>query len=213
MIIETYLFKLFSLLLIINSLMVVLSKNTIYSVLFLILSFLISSCILILLECDFLSLTFLIIYVGAISILFLFVVMMLNIKITNSSKDIFKYLPIGNLIGGILLFEIILYIYKFFENNHYFESINTNNEVSPYLYFFKDSYTNYFEKIDFLTNVEVIGQVLYTLYVVQFLLAGIILVVAVIGVVVLTVENNNSNLHNKNQIMFKQLSRSFKKTI
>ena len=211
MIIETYLFKLFSLLLIINSLMVVLSKNTIYSVLFLILSFLVSSCILILLECDFLSLIFLIIYVGAISILFLFVVMMLNIKITNSSKDIFKYLPIGNLIGGILLFEIMLYIYNFFENNHYLDSIN--NEASPYLYFFTDSYTNYFEKIDFLTNVEVIGQVLYTLYVVQFLLAGIILVVAVIGVVVLTVENNNNSLHNKNQIMFKQLSRSFKKTI
>ena len=190
--------------------MVVLSKNTIYSILFLILNFLVSSCVLILLECDFLSLTFLIIYVGAISILFLFVVMMLNIKVTNSSKDIFKYLPIGNLIGGILLFEIILYIYKFFENNHYFE--NVSNEALPYRYFFKDSYTNYFEKIDFLTNVEVIGQVLYTLYVVQFLIAGIILVVAVIGVVVLTVENYN-NLHNKNQIIFKQLSRSFKKTI
>lgn len=199
MIVEFNLFIFFSILLIINTMMVILSKNSIYSVLFLVLSFIITSCLLFLLECEFLALVFLIIYVGAISILFLFVVMMLNIKIVNSTKDIAKYIPIGNIIGGIFFFELYANISDSYLNNPYYNSFLSNH------------YVNWFEKIDFLTNIESIGQVLYTFYVVQFLVSGLILLVAVLGAVVLTMSNYKTTT--KKQILFKQISRSYKKTV
>jgi NADH:ubiquinone oxidoreductase subunit 6 (subunit J) len=86
---------LFILLMIFNSLAIILSNNSIHSVLFLVLNFIISSGLLLVFEREFLALSFLIIYVGAISILFLFVVMMLDIKIKNSQLDLLKYFPIG----------------------------------------------------------------------------------------------------------------------
>ena len=200
MIIEFNLFFFLTLLLIINTVMVILSQNSIYSVLFLVLSFLITSCLLFLLECEFLALLFLIIYIGAISILFLFVVMMLNIKVLNSTKDIIKYFPIGNIIGGVFLFEVVstLLSSSFFNNS-------CNKPV------FTNFYVNWFEKIDFLTNVESLGHVLYSFHVIQFLTAGLILLVAVIGAVVLTVHNYQGLT--KKQNIFRQISRNFKKTI
>jgi len=124
---------------------------------------------------------------------------MLNIKIINSTKDLMKYLPIANLLGGVFLFEI----FSNFSNN--FLSNPYNNSL------FSNYYINWFEKIDFLTNIESIGQILYTFYVIQFLIAGIILLVAVIGAVVLTVDN--STKETKKQYFFKQISRKFKKVI
>lgn len=199
MIVEFNLFIFFSILLVINTMMIILSKNSIYSVLFLVLSFIITSCLLFLLECEFLALVFLIIYVGAISILFLFVVMMLNIKIVNSTKDIAKYIPIGNIVGGIFFFELYVNISDSFLNNPYYNSFLSNH------------YVNWFEKLDFLTNIESIGQVLYTFYVVQFLISGFILLVAILGAVVLTMSNYKTTT--KKQLLFKQVSRSFKKTV
>ena len=84
--------------------MIILSQNSIYSVLFLVLSFISSSSILFLLECEYISLIFVIIYVGAIAVLFLFVVMMLDIKTTHLVKDSLKYFPFGSLLGIVFIF-------------------------------------------------------------------------------------------------------------
>ena len=87
------LFYLFSIILLFSSFMVITVKNSIYAVLFLVLSFIAASGLLLLLKCEFLALMFIIIYVGAIAVLFLFVVMMLDLKITSYKKDILKYFP------------------------------------------------------------------------------------------------------------------------
>ena len=98
------LFYFFSCILILSSLMIILSQNSIYSVLFLVLSFVSSSSIMFLLECEYISLIFIIIYVGAIAVLFLFVVMMLDIKTVYLVKDSLKYFPFGSFLGIVFLF-------------------------------------------------------------------------------------------------------------
>ena len=149
--------------------------------------------LLFLLESEFMSLIFIVIYVGAIAVLFLFVIMMLNIKVTNSIKDLLKYFPIGNFLGFVFLIEILLII---------FESFNTNPYKNNFLFNF---YTNWFEKVDSISDIESLGQILYTYYVPQFLIAGIILLIAVIGSVILTLSHKNIEV--KNQDTFRQVSR------
>jgi len=107
---ESSLFYLFSTLCILSGIMVIRSKNPVHSVLFLILVFCNASGLLILLGLDFFAMVFLVVYVGAIAVLFLFVVMMLNIKLVEINENILRYLPIGGFIGLIFLFEIFLII-------------------------------------------------------------------------------------------------------
>lgn len=95
--------------------MIIFSQNSIYSVLFLVLSFVASSSILFLLECEYISLIFIIIYVGAIAVLFLFVVMMLDIKSIYLAKDSFKYFPFGSFLGLVFIFEILMIVPATFE--------------------------------------------------------------------------------------------------
>lgn len=109
-------FYFFSFILIVSALMTVLSQNSIYSVLFLVLSFVSSSSILFLLECEYISLIFIIIYVGAIAVLFLFVVMMLDVKTVYLAKDSLKYFPFGSFIGIVFLIEILLIVPTTFES-------------------------------------------------------------------------------------------------
>jgi len=181
--------------------MVVVSKNSIYSVLFLVLSFISASSLLFLLESEFISLLFIIIYVGAIAVLFLFVVMMLDIKILNYSKDTLKYFPVGSFIGLIFLIEMFLGIYTNFKSNPYNESFLFNYHI------------NWFDKIDSLTEIEAVGQILYTYYVLQFLIAGIILLLAVIGAVVLALNISSQSNKNKKQLVFKQVARTYKNSL
>ena len=201
--IDNFLFFIFSFILILSALAIITVQNPIYSVLFLVLNFVTAAGVLFLLECEFLSLLFIVIYVGAIAVLFLFVIMMLDVKILGGSKDFFKYIPIGSFIGGIFLFEISLIIHQTFENGAYFntqfgiDSVNFHN--------------NYYLDIDFFTDIMSIGQLMYTYYIVQFLAAGFILLLAVIGAVVLTMNNKSQNT--KKQIFFKQISRSFKNVL
>lgn len=201
--IDNFLFFIFSFILILSALAIITVQNPIYSVLFLVLNFVTAAGLLFLLECEFLSLLFIVIYVGAIAVLFLFVIMMLDVKILGGSKDFFKYIPIGSFIGGIFLFEISLIIHQTFENGAYFntqfgiDSVNFHN--------------NYYLDIDFFTDIMSIGQLMYTYYIVQFLAAGFILLLAVIGAVVLTMNNKSQNT--KKQIFFKQISRSFKNVL
>lgn len=186
-------------LMIINSLAIILSNNSIHSVLFLVLNFILSSGLLLVFEREFLALSFLIIYVGAISVLFLFVVMMLDIKIKNSNIDILKYFPIGFFLGIVFFFEIIYMLLDLLFLNTYRYNIFINN------------YINWFKITDSITDIQALGQILYTHYVIQFLLAGLILLVAVIAAVVLTQDNIIKKP--KKQLLFKQISRQYKSAV
>jgi NADH-quinone oxidoreductase subunit J len=111
-------FYFFSGILLTSSLMVIFSQNSIHSVLFLVISFVSSSSLLFLLECEYISLIFIIIYVGAIAVLFLFVVMMLDVKTVYLAKDSLKYFPFGSFLGLIFLIEILIVVPSIFESNN-----------------------------------------------------------------------------------------------
>lgn len=188
------LFYVFSSIMLLSSLMVILVQNSIYSVIFLVLSFIAAASILLLFECEFIALMFIIIYVGAIAVLFLFVVMMLEVKVYTSQKHILKYFPVLFFIGCLFALEVFYAISSNFENNLYCLSCLSNK------------YTNWYDKLDFFSDILSIGQVLFTQYVLQFLIVGNILLLAVISVVVLII-NTQSLSKNKTQIIFKQVSR------
>ncbi len=174
--------------------MVVIVQNSIYSVLFLVCSFISAASLLFILECEFIALLFVIIYVGAIAVLFLFVVMMLDIKTVNLTKNTIKYFPFGSFISIIFLFEILAIILKNFKSNPYQKEFLVN------------FYYNWYEKLDPLTEIEAIGQVLYIHYVLQFLVAGYILFLAVVGSIVLTISPPSKKA--KSQIIYRQISRN-----
>ena len=187
-------FYFFSNILLFSALMVVVVQNSIYSVLFLVCSFISAASLLFILECEFIALLFIIIYVGAIAVLFLFVVMMLDIKTVNLTKNTIKYFPFGSFISIIFLFEILAIILKNFKSNPYQKEFLVN------------FYYNWYEKLDALTEIEAIGQVLYTHYVLQFLVAGYILFLAVVGSIVLTISPPSKKA--KSQITYRQISRN-----
>ena len=189
-------FYFFSCVLLTSSLMIILSQNSIYSVLFLVLSFVSSSSILFLLECEYISLIFIIIYVGAIAVLFLFVVMMLDIKTVHLAKDSLKYFPFGSFLGIVFLIEILIVVPGTFES------------INPYsTSFLSNNYSDWFNKLDYFTEIISIGHLLYTDYVIQFLLSGNILLLATIGPVTLVLVRCTETT--KNQVTFKQLSRTY----
>ena len=176
--------------------MIILSQNSMYSVLFLVLSFVSSSSILFLLECEYISLIFIIIYVGAIAVLFLFVVMMLDIKTAHLAKDSLKYFPFGSFLGIVFILEILIAVPSTFE------FINPYNNS-----FLFNNYSDWFHKLDYFTEISSIGHLLYTDYVLQFLLSGNILLLATIGPVTLVLVRCVETT--KTQVTFKQLSRNY----
>jgi NADH-quinone oxidoreductase subunit J len=176
--------------------MVILSKHPVFSLLFLVGSFINSAFLLLILECEFLAFLFIIIYVGAIAILFLFSIMMLESKLNNLSKNTIKYIPMGLLFSVTLLLPLS---YQIIKN---FASLDSSNN------FYLNNYQNWFDLTDSINDVEVYGQILYSHFVLHFLIAGLILLLVLIGVVYLTNRYNNKQL--KTQFTFKQLSRNFK---
>lgn len=184
----------FSTFLIISALMVILVSHPVFSLLFLVGSFLSASSILLLLECEFLALLFVTIYVGAIAILFLFAVMMLEFKQSSLTKNLTKYLPAGTFFGFLLSYFMFNLI-----SNNFSETVILDD-------LYKDSYINWYDLIDAAPESDVLGQVLYSYFVIQFLVAGIILLVVLFGVVHLT--NNLNRVRTGYQSMFKQLSKS-----
>jgi NADH-quinone oxidoreductase subunit J len=186
-------FLFFSSSLIISSSIIILINNPVYAILFTILSFVSAVGLLVLLESEFMALIFVVIYIGAIAVLFLFVVMMLNIKIINPTKDIFKYFPISNFIGVFLLAEIFYSTFNNFQKNSYSDSLLTN------------MYTNWFDKLDSIIDINMLGQIIYTHYVVQFLIAGFVLIIAILGATTMTLGHHSVNF--KKQDTFKQVSR------
>nr|YP_010338895.1 NADH dehydrogenase subunit 6 [Pulvinaster venetus]UNJ18967.1 NADH dehydrogenase subunit 6 [Pulvinaster venetus] len=189
-------FYYFSSFCIICSLMVILSNNPVHSVLFLILTFCNVAGLLFLLGAEFLALMFIIIYVGAISVLFLFVVMMLNIRIKQKRKYS-VILPLGFFISFILLFQLLLLLDIDFI---FLKSLNYN------IKFFKKFYIIWYDIIYTLTNIEIIGFILYIECSYLFIVCSLILLVAMIGAIVLTLHQRTDI---KKQDLGLQLSRRF----
>ena len=183
-------FYTFSLIAIISAIMVTVSKNTIHSVFFLILDFISISCLFIMIGAEFLGMIMLIVYVGAVAVLFLFVVMMFNVaqqknELFVKAKDS-NHIPIGLIVSIIIFFELIIVIGGWKHKPQIVESFST---VGINL-------TN--------SNTHSIGQVLYTDYIHLFQLSGMILLVAMIGAIVLTFRKRSGV---KKQSYFKQISR------
>ena len=159
-------FYLFSFIITACAVMVISSRNPVHSVLFLILAFFNSGALFVILGAEFLAMMLVIVYVGAVAVLFLFVVMMLNINFSKIKEGFQKYFPIGSLIGFILFIEIILMV---FSGDLL---VNKNNEL------------NYN-----IPNTHKIGSLLYTEYIYVFQLSGLILLVAMVGAIVLTLRD------------------------
>jgi NADH-quinone oxidoreductase subunit J len=171
-------FSMLSVLYIFCAVMVVFSKNPIHSVLYLILIFINTICFFFLLGVEYLSFVFLIIYVGAIAVLFLFVVMMLNIKIIEYNENFLKYLPIGGLLLCLLFFEFC-YIF----NMDFLENMRITFE-------FKDTVSVFwFDFIDESDTLLLFAVILYTYYSHLLILAGLLLLLAMIGSIMLTLTN------------------------
>lgn len=181
---------------VLSSILVIRSENPVHSVFFLVLVFLTSALILFLLEIEFISLLFILVYVGAIAVLFLFVVMMLDIKISMLDKDYMIYLPLGLFLGFIFFFEIYLSLYQ-----NFFPSANIVNS---------NIYMNWISSVDTLSNIETLGQLLYTYYFFYFLIAGIILLIPMIGAIVLTL---NFSFKSKVQYEFAQILRNKRNSV
>ena len=181
-------------LLLISASMVIITKNPLHSVLFLVASFLSASILLFLFENEFLALFFLVIYLGAIAILFLFVVMMLDIKYRELQTSRL-YFPVGIMIGLTMFIEIYGAFSKVFSKDTNF-SFHDHN-----------SYLNWYDSLDALPDVYVFGQVFYAQYVLQILISGMILYLAAIAVAFLTVKSAFNRSTVREQSVSKQLSR------
>ena len=190
MIIHSIFFYIFSIIAVISSLMVIVSKNTVHSVFFLILDFISISCLFIMIGAEFLGMIMLIVYVGAVAVLFLFVVMMLNVAQQKnqwlSSAKSSTHIPVGLLVSLIIFFELIIVIGGWKYKPDLIQSL-TSLGIS-----------------DEFTNTHAIGYVLYTDYIHLFQLSGMILLVAMVGAIVLTFRQRKGL---KRQNYFKQISR------
>ena len=192
MIIHAIIFYIFSFVAILSAIMVVVSKNTVHSVFFLILDFISISFLFIMIGAEFLGMIMLIVYVGAVAILFLFVVMMLNVAEQKNewftSQKSSTHIPIGLLISLIIFFELIIVIGGWKYKSDLVDSISIKINSS-------------------MTNTQLIGNVIYTDYIHLFQLSGMILLVAMIGAIVLTFRQRTGV---RRQSYFKQISREKK---
>ena len=182
-------FYIFSLIAIVSAIMVTVSKNTVHSVFFLILDFISISCLFIMIGAEFLGMIMLIVYVGAVAVLFLFVVMMLNVAQQKnqwfSARESSKHIPIGLIISVIIFFELMIVIGGWQYKPDLVSAMSLNIDQS-------------------ISNTHSFGFVLYTDYIHIFQLSGMILLVAMIGAIVLTYRQRSGV---KRQSYFSQISR------
>ena len=184
--IETLFFYVFAGVACLAGLMVISSRNTVHSVLFLILAFFNSAGLFVLLGAEFLAMLLVVVYVGAVAVLFLFVVMMLDINFAELRDGFQRYMPLGLGVGGILLAEIL---FVFFNREEMPENLNLVSEVS---------------------NTRALGRVLYTDYIYLFQVAGLILLVAMIGAITLTLRRRENV---RKQLISAQNDRTREETI
>ncbi len=190
MIAHSIFFYFFSVIAIYSALMVISSKNTVNSVFFLILDFISVGCLFIMVGAEFLGMILLIVYVGAVAVLFLFVVMMLNVAEQKSSwfrgvKTKSTHIPSGLLVSILVFLELLVVTggWKYKDNIYSSSNLNLNPNI---------------------TNTHALGKVIYTEYVLYFQLSGVILLLAMIGAIILTYRKRENI---KRQSYFKQISR------
>ena len=165
--IEVLFFYLFAAVMLASGLMVVVSRNPVYSVLFLILAFFNAAGLFVLIGAEFLAMLLVVVYVGAVAVLFLFVVMMLDINFAEMRSGFQKYLPLGLIVGGILVFELVAAMYG-------------------------DAFSGAtLPELSNISNTRALGNVLYTKYMYLFEVAGLILLVAMIGAISLTMRKRH----------------------
>jgi len=172
MIIQTLSFYLFSLVTVAAAVMVISARNPVHSVLFLILAFFNAAGLFVLMGAEFIAMILVVVYVGAVAVLFLFVVMMLDISFTQLRQGFLQYLPIGAVVGIVLLAELLMIV-----GSWIFAPPNSVLKINPT------------PDINQITNTEAIGQILYTDYIYLFQGAGMVLLVAMVGAIVLTLRS------------------------
>jgi NADH-quinone oxidoreductase subunit J len=189
MIAHAIFFYIFSIIAVVSAIMVTASKNTVHSVFFLILDFISISCLFIMIGAEFLGMIMLIVYVGAVAVLFLFVVMMLNVAQQKNQwfagQATSKHIPVGLIISTLIFFEIIIVIGGWKYKPEIFDINNSLANTS-------------------VSNTHSLGQVLYTDYIHVFQISGMILLVAMVGAIVLTFRQRSGV---KKQSYIKQISR------
>ena len=189
MIAHSIFFYTFSIIAVVSAIMVTVSKNTVHSVFFLILDFISISCLFIMIGAEFLGMIMLIVYVGAVAVLFLFVVMMLNVAQQKNQwfagQATSKHIPVGLIISTLIFFEIIIVIGGWKYKPEIFDINNSLANTS-------------------VSNTHSLGQILYTDYIHVFQISGMILLVAMVGAIVLTFRQRSGL---KRQSYIKQISR------
>jgi len=189
----------FSLLLNISAFAVVTAKNAVHAVFFLIFTFSLSAVLLLWLDIEFIALLFVVVYVGAIAVLFLFVVMMLDLRnMVSSNKDESIYLDTSITISFLLLLVLIVHIFEPFIASN---SLSHANNIY---------YVQYPTILDGLTNINIIGEALYTFFSPVFILAGYILLLAMLGSIMLTLQHH---IASRKQNSYIQLDRQMEKSV
>jgi NADH-quinone oxidoreductase subunit J len=170
MIVAALFFYLFAGICVASAFMVIAAKNPVHSVLYLILAFVNAAGLFVMLGAEFLAMILIVVYVGAVAVLFLFVVMMLDVDFAELKQGALQYLPIGMLIGGIFLAELLLVVGAWVIGPGVPQAITAPIAAK-------------------VPNIEAIGLVLYTRYVFFFEAAGMILLIAMVGAIVLTLQH------------------------
>ena len=184
--IVAFFFYLFAGLCVASAFMVIAAKNPVHSVLFLILAFVNAAGLFVMLGAEFLAMILIVVYVGAVAVLFLFVVMMLDVDFAELKQGSLQYLPIGLLIGGIFLAELFLVVGAWVIGPGVPQAITSPIPAA-------------------ISNTEAIGLVLYTKYIYFFEAAGMILLVAMVGAIVLTLQHK---VRVRRQIVADQVART-----
>jgi NADH-quinone oxidoreductase subunit J len=185
MILSSIFFYLFSAVAIASGVMVIGSRNPVHSVLFLILAFVNAAGLFVLLGAEFLAMILIVVYVGAVAVLFLFVVMMLDVDFVELRQGFLNYLPVGGLIGIVLLAELLIVL-----GGSVFAPGATTAAPTP---------------VSGVSNTAALGQLLYTRYVYFFQAAGMVLLVAMVGAIVLTLRHRTNV---RRQSVAEQVARS-----
>ena len=172
MILQTFAFYLFAAILLVSAVVVIAARNPVHSVLCLILAFFNAAALFILIGAEFLAMILVIVYVGAVAVLFLFVVMMLDIDLAEMRQGFLNYLPIGALVGLVLLIELVIVAGLW-----QYEPTMAGGLAEPV------------PPLEMRSNTAALGDVLYTRYALLFQAAGIILLIAMIGAIVLTLRH------------------------
>jgi NADH-quinone oxidoreductase subunit J len=170
MILPALFFYLFATVCIASAVMVVAAKNPVHSVLYLILAFVNAAGLFVMMGAEFLAMILIVVYVGAVAVLFLFVVMMLDVDFAELRQGLLQYLPVGFVVGGIFVAELLAVVGVWVISPNLPQAISAPIPPS-------------------ITNTEALGRVLYTQYVYYFQAAGVVLLVAMIGAIVLTLRH------------------------